>query len=326
MQLNDFEDLLNQRKAITVYKKWHLLFEKRIVEYQHARYVFYRFLFAFLADLLCWLLLRGQAEQISLQRLCLQPKSRYWLNYLRHPGFWVVIHYEAGDLWNRSVINDDVIDSLGGNLARLHSIQSQTSRDVFSLKPKFDIKKQLKKEALGLLPHRKNWAEADREIFHTWLNTHLEFLDDIATFQLTHGDLTAKNILLKPDGQICFIDYDLIAFKPAGLELAQVLITLINGRLRKKRDLFVERYLSEVSLDVKSLWLSHQWQWATLAMMRLAHRKLIRAKNLARKGHQMEYEKNMQLFERYVELTLKLMSQNFSNQTCANEILAAIDA
>lgn len=326
MQLNDFEDLLNQRKAITVYKKWHLLFEKRIVEYRQARYVVYRFLFSFLADLLSWFLLRGQAEQVSLQRLCLQSKSRHWLNFLRHPGFWVVIHYEVGDLWKRSLISDEVIESLGVNLARLHSIQSQTSRDVFSLKPKFDIKTQLKKEALGLLPHRKNWGEADKKIYHEWLNTHLHFLDDIATFQLTHGDLTAKNILLKSDGQVCFIDYDLIAFKLAGLELAQVLITLINGRYRKKRDFFVERYLSGVSLDVKSLWLSHQWQWVTLAMMRLAHRKLIRAKNLARKGHQMEHKKNMQLFERYVELTLKLMSQKFSNQTTANEILAAIGA
>jgi Ser/Thr protein kinase RdoA (MazF antagonist) len=288
-------------QAEIVHRTRRRFFEKRIVRHESGNYVLYRFASPGKTRRLAKLLIECEAAGVPMQRL-LHDSSGWWSG-LKHFGFWLVASYEQGETWNVTPVQAAQMASLAKALARLHSIESLSPGPIFK-KRSFLRKKQPDKpwhaECLAVVRATAGLNDLQKQEMTAWLHASANVFAEPSAYQLVHGDLYAKNVLVKDGQHVRLIDYELAAFEHAGFEFAGVLIRFTSGRNRKHRAEFLKTYLNECLPGVKEAWSRHAPEFLIYALLRLAWSRLRRAHILSRRGKIDDSIQLRQQLDRYV--------------------------
>jgi len=282
-----------------VYRRRRRLFEKRIVCHDGGNYVLYRFPLPWQARRLSKLLLGCEAAGVPTQKLLHCDKRP--LSFLTHLGFWIVASYEQGQPWDVTCVSADQMSSLAQALARLHSVESPSPGPIFrkvTFRTDFPAR-ELHSECLAAVNAAERLNEGQKYQMKAWLRRSSSLFAGSSTYQLVHGDLWAKNLLVVNGTFVRLIDYEKASFSYAGFELADALIRFTNGRNQKHRDAFLRSYFAECLPRVKESWCRHAPEFLVYAMLRLAWSRLRRSRMLRRRGNFDEIDKMMRQFDRY---------------------------
>lgn len=215
-------------------------FEKRLVEREGERYVMYRFAQRAQMELLAATLTAARSAGAVLQSVQSMTNVREEAQL----GNWLTLSCLPGHLMTRDRFTSNAAASLGQTLARLHSLRGERWHSLFRRhKPGLPYYRFLQKVPLNSSESR--WAEdSERKIRR------------IHGFNLAHGDLHSKNMLVGPDDKVALIDYELFAYEPLGLELATALLQPFC-RSEKHRSYFLEAYLAASNAELRSVWADH---------------------------------------------------------------------
>ena len=293
------EKLLSPHAEI-VYRRRRRFFEKRIVRHDRGSYVLYRFSFPWQSRRLSKLLLECEAAGAPTQRLLHSGKGlRSFLTYF---GFWLVASYEQGQPWDVAFVSAEQMTSLAQALARLHSVQSRFPGPVFRNLPFWSesLDRSWRSEGLAAVNAAAVLDEVQKNEIKEWLHRSSSVFAGSSFYQLVHGDLWAKNVLVVNGASVRLIDYEKAAFTHAGFELADALIRFTSGRNQKHRGEFLRAYLAGCLPIVKESWRRHAPEFLIYALLRLAWSRLRRVRMLRRRGESSEIGRMMQQFERYL--------------------------
>lgn len=260
-------------------RRW--LFEKRVVASGGERYVLYRFPTEAQAAALERFLVAGAEAGVPMQRFL--GRTRGWRAAVRQRGYWLVSSYEPGEpLIGRG--SAQTLSALGRALAALHSLESERPGPLFGIGlPWPGYAARLRWELSSVL--RRGRAVIAAADCAAWLSEHGGFVEGIDRFQLAHGDLYGKNVLVRErGGAVYLIDYELAAYQPAGLELAVALLRAFCGEDAALRRSLLEAYLAHCTPWVREAWDEHHAFFLIAAALRLAGSRQRRARILARRG------------------------------------------
>jgi Ser/Thr protein kinase RdoA (MazF antagonist) len=256
-------------------------FEKRIVLLANSRYVLYRFFFPSHAERLMWLLKEGRGRSVPMQKFLCRTGS--WYEAVYYCGYWVAASYEQGSPLLDAGTTTSVA-ALGRALARLHSIERSSAGPLFRLALTWGTyAQQLLRQLRRGLRSGGRPGHKETRFYYDWLQREGAFIKDLSGYQLTHGDIYGRNILVR-DGDICLIDYELARFEPAGLELATALLRAFCGERPDLRHSLLQAYLETCPYPLACLWHKKAAFFLVAAALRLAERRQFRARRLARLG------------------------------------------
>lgn len=282
----DLPTLLDPNSVGVVHQTIRKQLEKRIVVFKDVHYVLYRFPTRFRAWRFRRLLRLAAETGVPFQKVvsCQAGGGK-------EAGLWVVASYEEGDIWDVKRIQPDHVWCLAEALARLHRAQSCWNGKLFKLErpSRWFFRSRLMEECAP--------AIAASETLAGWAAENASVLRPRSIWQLVHGDLYDKNMLMRSDGSICLLDYEFAAYELAGMELAAVLLRVVTGRLKPMRPEFVERYLAASSHRVQQDWNQYAPQYLVFSLMRMAGRsaqKLARTRATATAAHVQRAELSMQ--------------------------------
>ncbi len=282
----DLVTLLDPKSVGVVHQTVRKQLEKRIVVFNDEHYVLYRFPTRFRAWRFRRLLRLTDRTGVPFQKLvsCQTGEAK-------DAGFWVVASYEEGDTWDLKRIQPDHLWRLAEALALLHRAESWWNGKLFKLErpSRWLFRSRLMEECAP--------AIAACETLAGWAAENASVLRPRSMWQLVHGDLYDKNMLMRGDGSICLLDYEFAAYELAGMELAAVLLRVVTGRLKPMRQEFVERYLAASSCRVQQDWNQHAPQYLVFSLMRIVGRsaqKLARTRATATAAHIERAELSMQ--------------------------------
>jgi Ser/Thr protein kinase RdoA (MazF antagonist) len=258
-------------------------FYKRFVHLDGKRYVLHRFVSAHAAARLVWLLDQGSRHGVPLQTPVAWAQSPW--EALKFGGFWVATDFLPGEAL-LGIGTPAQLSSLGAALARLHRIEGERPGALFRLEAPW--RTWLQRLRIELARGLAVDASDSNGVHAQWLGARDAFLGQLERYQLIHGDLYGANIVVTGDA-ISFIDFELAAFEPAGLELAITLLRdFCGGRVALRMEL-LDAYLSNCSASVHAQWQAHCAFYLVAGALRLAHRRSLRARRLARRGRDGNY-------------------------------------
>lgn len=229
--------LLSPQARITHHRK-RLMMSKSIVEWEGRNYVLHRFRCRATFKRFVKLIEQVSDSGASIQRIAALTATD---DQQRRHGYCVALDYVPGTLLGGRTTVETLV-SFGQNLARLHSVEGPDNEALFAA-------------ARPRLPHRAHVrANADLSADErTWIEAIHARLQATRANNLTHGDLYAGNIIAGADGRVSLIDYELMAFERAGIELA---IALLRSFCRHADDrrLLLETYLAHCSPALAQAW------------------------------------------------------------------------
>lgn len=310
-------------EAEIVHQTKRLFFEKRIVSVSGHTHVLYRFAVPWFARRLASLLRDAESKGIPMQRH--RFGGAQWRDLVRRRGCWLAASYEPGAVLQPSRLNAEMVASLAVSLARLHSIKAGSHGALFGFgRPFQSLAGKVDCEVRASLECSDAHDAAQRQEMRGWLREHGLFLQRMNGFHLIHGDLLAKNILVRDEAsEICLIDYELAAFDHAGFELAAALFRFFGGRNAKYRSEFLERYLSECAADIRDDWAAHSHYFLVSSALRMARTRVRRRKALASRGEHEAAEVQVGRFNRYVANAFSLMRAFEGGARSPEKMLAA---
>jgi Ser/Thr protein kinase RdoA (MazF antagonist) len=247
-------DALFSPQAQITHQRSRLMMKKYIVELQGERYVIHRFRRQATFDSFIQLMEKASGAGASIQRIAAATRTA---EEQRKHGYCVALTYVPGSPFDERPPAAHLA-SFAQNLARLHSVEGPDNQALFAA-------------AQPKLPHnvfvKRNPDLSDAE--RQWIAGSLERLSSIRANNLTHGDLYAANIIADADGRVSLIDYELMAYEQAGIELA---VALLRSFCRHEghRRLVLETYLSNCSPAVAQAWQTHSVDFLFAAAARLA--------------------------------------------------------
>ncbi|WP_332675312.1 phosphotransferase family protein [Aromatoleum sp.] len=314
---------LLDEEAEVIHRTKRLFFEKRIVSVSDETHVLYRFPVPWFARRLASLLREAESRGIPMQRHRF-ARAR-WRDLIRQRGCWLVASYEVGAILQPSRLNAELVSSFAVSLARLHSIKAGKPGALFAYGRPFEsLVGKVDRDVRAALECTDVHDVAARQEMLGWLHEHGLFLRRLNSFHLIHGDLLAKNILVRDDSpEICLIDYELAAFDHAGFELAAALFRFFGGRNAKYRSEFLERYLSECAVDISEDWAAHSHYFLVSSALRMARTRVRRRKALLGRGEHEAAEVQVGRFNRYVATAFALMKAYDGGARSPEELLAA---
>lgn len=248
--------LLSPQARITHHRR-RLMMSKSIVEWEGKHYVLHRFRRRATFKRFVKLIEQVSDSGASIQRIAALTATD---DQQRRHGYYVALDYVPGTpLGGRTT--EGTLVSFGQNLARLHSVEGPDNEALFAAaRPKLPHGSYVRSNA-DLSAEERKWIEASRgRLLSTRANN------------LTHGDLYAGNIIAGADGRVSLIDYELMAFERAGIELA---IALLRSFCRKAADrrLLLKSYLADCSPALAQAWQSHFADFLFAAAARLASQR-----------------------------------------------------
>ena len=255
--------LLSPLARVTHQRK-RLMMSKAIVELEGQHYVLHRFRRRATFERFVKLIERISESGASIQRIAAVTATG---DQQRRHGYCVALTYVPGTPFGaKSAVTG--LKSFAQNLARLHSVEGPDNQALFAA-------------ARPTLPH-KEYLRANPDLSadeRHWISGSLERLNAIRPNNLTHGDLYAGNIISGADGHVSLIDYELMAFERAGIELA---IALLRSFCRDAADrtLLLETYLKHCSSRVAQTWHTHFDDFLFAAAARLALQRKRRFRRL----------------------------------------------
>lgn len=185
-----------------------------------------------------------------------------------HPaGHWLALKFASGRPLGSPRPGPRVFRSFGRVLASLHSQESDRASSL--------LRDQVASTPYARVLSRADLSSEERR----WVAQSSERMYRITRFQLTHGDLHRQNILVNSNEQVCFIDYELFAFEPAGLELAMVLLREYC-RNPRNRQLLLENYLASCQEGIGDVWQTLCADLLFAGALRLAAQRDVRRRTL----------------------------------------------
>lgn len=260
--------LLSPQARITHQRK-RLMMSKSIVELEGEQYVLHRFRRHATFERFLKLMRQVSEAGATVQRIAAVTATA---DQQRQHGYYVALDYVPGTPFGPKP-TATTLASFAQNLARLHSVEGPDNEAPFAAaRPK--------------LPH-KAYLRANPDLSideRNWIRASLVRLKSIRANNLTHGDLYAANIILGSDGRVSLIDYELMAFERAGVELG---IALLRSFCRHAdgRRLLLETYLKHCSATVAQAWQTHWADFLFAAAARLALQRKRRYRNLTLTNH-----------------------------------------
>jgi hypothetical protein len=259
-------------------------FEKRIVGIDDDRKVLYRYYLPWQARKLAELLREANRRHLPLQKLLHHGAD--WQTLRAHKGFWVVTSYLDGQLWAGTMPGEENVVALARGLGGLHSITADHPGLLTSFckksGPRFKAGMlSVCKTAVNFAGHfdsRQNTEMID------WISKESRIFDELSCYQLLHGDLTAKNVLILRDKNIALIDYELFAYGVAGLELSRAMLGLLGFGKQRHRPVFLGTYLEYCPPEVRTHWLNFGAQLLIYQLLLMAHGRVIRFKILKKRS------------------------------------------
>ncbi|NCD22015.1 MAG: aminoglycoside phosphotransferase family protein [Spartobacteria bacterium] len=270
--------------ALTIHRVRRCLFEKRLVVVHGSKFVLYKFFSPWRTKKLATLLNQAQGMDIRVQR----PLDAVLGlgEALHHGGFWLVTAYEHGETRDAKRLNADYAASLGRTLGRLHSIQSPTFGPLFAWRaPWKTLRRHVEAECGDVVATLGRDDPTEKTRLTAWMRSAAVVFDNRRLFNLVHGDVLQKNIILGRDVmEACLIDYELAAFELAGLELASVRTRFFHGESAKYAPAFTAAYFANCDKTITADWERFGCHYLVYANLRFAHRLLRRARVLERRG------------------------------------------
>lgn len=239
------------------------MISKRIVEYQGRQYVLHRFRSHSTFQRFMQIVQDMTAAGASVQSIAARTAT---IEQMRQHGYWVALDYVPGSRLGPDPAASTLI-SFGRSLARLHSVEGPEGRALFAAwRPKLPHVAYLLSTA-GLSAAERDWVQGSRGRLRL-----------VRANQLTHGDLYADNIIEAPDRSVSLIDYELMVFEQAGIELATALLRPFCRRAENRR-LLVETYLAHCGEANAEIWKRHADDFLFAAAARLSLRRRRRRLN-----------------------------------------------
>lgn len=186
-------------------------------------------------------------------------------------GHWLIMRFVPGSPLLQRRPAQHSFASLGIALGRLHKQEASAAEPI--------LYKRSEAIPYGDFLARHGLTREERH----WAAQSAERMYRINRFQLAHGDLHAKNIIVDESHQVALIDYELLAFEPAGLELAMVLLRGYCRHPRNRRRL-LGSYLSVASPEVCELWRDFAPDLLFAAALRLFAQRRLRQAILHRRN------------------------------------------
>jgi Ser/Thr protein kinase RdoA (MazF antagonist) len=237
--------IIHQRNRLTV--------SKRIVVHGRNRYVLQRFRRRATFERFILLMQQMAEAGASVQRIVAHTDTA---ELQRRHGYWVALDFVRGQPLRPKAAPRTVI-SFGRCLARLHSIEGPESQPLFvAHRPTLPHAAYLR--AMTLSPEER-----------AWIRDSGERLRRVPANHLTHGDVYGENVIVARDLSVALIDYELMAFERAGIELA---ITLLRPFCRRTpdRSLLVRTYLAQCGAANAEAWRLHATDFLFAAAARLS--------------------------------------------------------
>jgi len=292
-------DLLGAESKL-LHQTLRLGFEKRIVQVKASRHVLYRYFFPWQAKHLTELLKAADVRQIPMQKL--QHCTDNWQDALTYRGYWIVTSYIEGHSWPESEIRGEHAIALAKALADLHSTESRRSGLATSLLKKSQqrLKAQILSDCLHAIKSANHLGRQTQEEITNWLRTEEGFLDKLPRFQLLHGDLTGKNVLITEEETVALIDYELFNYGFAGLEVARSLVGLLGSNRKDLRPFFLKTYLDNCLDEIKTAWEEFGAQLIIFQLLLLAYGRTVRLRNLMKRQQTLAAETCVRQFAAYI--------------------------
>ena len=244
-------EMLLSSRATVLHQTRRPYIEKRVVELDGNGYVLHRFpsraVLVEFEQTLC----KARAEGTALQGVLLSTAD-----IEDAPGFWLVLNCLPGELMSRRRFDSKTLESLATNVASLHRVHASQARPLLL-------------RDMDQVPYHDFLDEHDLSLAERqWVAASAERFYGIDRFQLSHGDLHGRNILVGPDKQAALIDYELLAFEPAGLELATMLLRSYC-RSPQHRRVFLKAYVAKSRKADLAFWKAHAADLLLAASLRL---------------------------------------------------------
>jgi Ser/Thr protein kinase RdoA (MazF antagonist) len=239
--------------------------EKKVVQFEGQGYVLYR--------------VPSKHRMLRFERVLKEAAAAgVGLQELLHGGrvsadkdYWLIMRFVPGNPLAQRRPSPHSFVSLGRALAKLHS-QEATAAEPVLYKRSEDIPFRDFLSRHDLVSEERRWVALSAERMYR-----------INRFQLAHGDLHAKNIMVNEAHQVALIDYELFAFEPAGLELAMVLLRSYCRHPRNRQRL-LKSYFSVASSEVTALWRDFASDLLFAAALRLGAQRRLRKTILQRRN------------------------------------------
>jgi Ser/Thr protein kinase RdoA (MazF antagonist) len=239
--------------------------EKRVVKYGDQGYVLYRVpekgrMLRFERTIK-----EAAAAGVSLQEVlhggCVSDAS----------GHWLIMRFVPGSPLRQHRPSAHSFAPLGIALGRLHKQEASAAEPILC--------KRSEPIPYGAFLARHPLTREERQ----WAAQSAERMYRVNRFQLAHGDLHAKNIMVDGSHHVALIDYELFSFEPAGLELAMV---LLRGYCRnpRNRQTLLNGYFSVALAEVEALWRDCAADFLFAAALRLAAQRRLRKTILQRRN------------------------------------------
>lgn len=256
------------------------LFEKRIIRVDGDNFVLYRFPLSNRAKRLVNLLRTAEELGIPMQRLVDPGDARFsW----HAPGYWLVTRFEPGNIWDEHPIDLRHAVNLAHALAGMHAIHADRYGRLFELGDAFSLKGKVLAESMKAIRFAHVFTPQQKGEMERWVKQHASLLAPSNGYQLVHGDLSGKNLVAKEDGTVCLIDYELIAYELAGLDLAHAFLNLFNGMREVHRAGFLAAYVERRGAEFQADWETNAAAYLVYALMRMACSRQRRARILAQR-------------------------------------------
>lgn len=247
---------------------------KLIVDLDGTLFVLYRFENVNQLNRLERVLRKAADAGVNLQGLV---SRSFTSSEYRDHGFWLALSFLPGEIMVTETPLPVNLASLGRNLARLHSIKGPRWCSLLQKKhPQLPHEIFLKKKSMQ--EDRRRWV----------LESHAR-LKGLRSFQLTHGDLFGTNVLLLQDGSVALIDYEMLAYEPAGMELALALLRPFCKE-RESRRLIFDAYMKDCTDEVAVNWEIHGRDFIFSTAARLARTRVKRIHKLKSRINAMDEE------------------------------------
>ncbi|MCD2181504.1 phosphotransferase enzyme family protein [Rhizobium sp. GN54] len=252
--------------AVVLHRKWRFHLQKRIVKLDGQTYVLYRFRFRRAMVRFEEALGRLERAGLSVQSICARTSSPG--ERLRH-GNWLALSYLPGRPLERRP-DAGRLTSLGKTMARLNALTGEPRHALFQHRH-------------PTLPHEAYLAAEGRltDAQRDWIRASLARLETLSATQLTHGDLYGDNIIVDADGSVGLIDYELMAYDLAGIELAATLLRPFCRNDRTRRAL-LRAYMASCPRRLRRLWRKNSCDFIFAAAARLALARQDRVSHIER--------------------------------------------
>jgi Ser/Thr protein kinase RdoA (MazF antagonist) len=249
---------LLSRRAKVLHSKKRSHVRKRIVAFAGGKHVLYRFRNRASAGRFAETLAAAAANGAALQSPVAGPPG--FLGTLIH-GHWLAFSFADGEPI-RAKCDEAVFRSLGESLAGLHRVSSAQPGPLLYA-PEL------------MTPNAKLGTGGAK-----WLEDSRARMASVRDFRLTHGDLFAGNIIVTPDAGVVLIDYELLAFDHAGVELATLLLRDFCQR-RSAATALLDGYLARCDEATRETWRDMWRDFLVAAAFRMA---ALRERHLRRRS------------------------------------------